>query len=184
MGDGRVRPPEPPPSEEDYWRSVLARATGSELDLHRTRRFLERLSRRAHVASLFSDVRLTLERLRSEGRLLGVLTNSGRSEEELRSTLERHGILSFFAAVVSSGSVGSSKPDPSFFRRAVDRLGVAVHEAFYVGDLAYTDAKAARAAGLRSVWLHRDGTGFGDDPPEITSLHELPRFVAQLDGAP
>jgi HAD superfamily hydrolase (TIGR01509 family) len=165
--------PQPPP-EEEYWRTVLARALGGELDLSAARRFADRLRRRARSSRLFSDVRRTLDRLKADRLTLGALSNSRRPVAELRESLERLDILHYFHAVLSSGSEGVSKPDPSFFRRAAARLGVAPSETFYVGDLAFTDARAAAAAGLGSVWLHRDGTGFGEDPPEITSLLELP----------
>ena len=169
-------------SPDEYWRQVLGRAAGGELPLSSAHRFVERLERLPRVAQLFSDVRRTLERLRTEGRRLGIISNS-RSESALRELLESVGILEYFQAIVSSGSEGVAKPDPEIFRRAVSRLGVGVDEAFYVGDLAFTDAKAAERAGLASVWLHRDGTGFGTDPPEITSLSELPRWVARLESA-
>lgn len=172
---------EPRRSTDEYWRQVLARATGGDLPVSVGRRFVERLERLPRVAHLFSDVRRTLDRLRSEGRRLGIISNS-RSESSLRELLEPVGILGQFQAIVSSGSEGVAKPDPEIFRRAVGRLGVGVDEAFYVGDLAYTDAKAAQRAGLASVWLNRGGTGFGTDPPEITSLSELPRWVARLEG--
>jgi putative hydrolase of the HAD superfamily len=173
---------DPRPTTDEYWRQVLERASGRELPTTVAQRFVERLERLPRVAHLFSDVRRTLERLRSEGRRLGIISNS-RSEWALREMLESVGILGYFQAVVSSGSEGVEKPDPEIFRRAVLRLGVGVDEAFYVGDLAYTDARAAERAGLAAVWLNRDGTGFGTDPPEITSLSELPRWVARLEGA-
>jgi HAD superfamily hydrolase (TIGR01549 family) len=169
-------------STDEYWRQVLGMASGQELPISVGRRFVERLERLPRVAHLFSDVRRTLDRLRSERRRLGILSNA-RSDSALRDLLESVGILSYFQAIVASGSEGVAKPDPEIFRRAVTRLGVGVGEAFYVGDLAYTDAKAAERAGLGAVWLHRDGTGFGTDPPEITSLSELPRWMAKLEGA-
>ena len=113
-------------------------------------------------------MRRCLERLKRDGRALGVVSNSW-SEAGVRETLQKARILGYFSVIVSSGTEGISKPDPEIFRRAVSRIGVRADEAFYVGDLPYTDAKAAASAGLRSVWLNRDGDGFGEDPPEITS---------------
>ena len=63
-------------------------------------------------------------------------------------------------------------------------MAVKPDETLYVGNLAYTDAKAATAAGLHGVWLNRFGWGFGEEPPEITSLTELPAFVRRVrDGS-
>jgi len=129
---------------------------------------------------LFSDTRRCLDELRSAHRELGVVSNS-TSEAHVRRILDRVGILEYFSRVVSSGTEGVSKPDPEIFRRAVHRMNVKPEEALYVGNLAFTDAKGAAAAGLHSVWLNREGTGFGDDPPEIMSLLEVPLWVARIE---
>jgi putative hydrolase of the HAD superfamily len=50
-----------------------------------------------------------------------------------------------------------------------------------VGDLPYTDVRAAQAAGLRAVWLNRAGTGLGANLPEVTSLTEIPGHIAQIE---
>jgi len=110
-----------------------------------------------------------------------VVSNS-TSEARVRAILDRAGIVDFFARVVSSGTEGVAKPDPEIFHRAVGRLEVRPEEALYVGNLANTDARGARAAGLHAVWLNRDGTGLGIDPPEITSLLEVPLCVHLLDA--
>ncbi|MCI4349619.1 MAG: HAD family hydrolase [Thermoplasmata archaeon] len=172
--------PGPPVAWVPFWTAILERVADRRLPAGTVAQFLERLERRPRAVHLFSDVRRTLERLRGQGRVLAVVSNS-RSEANVRELLERAGIVAFFATVVSSGTEKVAKPDPEIFRRALARLDARAEETFYVGDLAFTDAKAAASAGLASVWLHRDGTGFGADPPEITSLTELPRTIARLE---
>jgi FMN phosphatase YigB (HAD superfamily) len=166
---------------EKVWRQILERATGGPVDLPRVSRFVTCIRERGSMAHLFSDVPRCLDTLRGAGYRMGVISNSP-SEEWVRSLLGKVRILEYFEAVVSSGTEGIAKPDPEIFRRAARRLGVAPTEAFHVGNLAHVDAKAALAAGLHAVWLHRDGTGFGEDPPEITSLSELPGELAALGG--
>ena len=168
-------------SVERFWAAVLERAAGRPVAPTVTERFFEQTRRWSPVPRLYSDTTRCLTQLREEGRAMGVVSNS-RSEESVRATLRATGIHDFFRVVVSSGTEGVAKPDPEIFRRAVERLRIPLEECFYVGNLAYTDAKAARSAGLRSAWLHRDGWGFGDDPPEITSLTELPFHLWELEG--
>ncbi|HEV2167117.1 MAG TPA: HAD family hydrolase, partial [Thermoplasmata archaeon] len=74
-------------SPDEYWREVLGRASGKEVPLSAAHRFVERIERLPRVAQLFSDVRRTLERLKSEGRRLGIISNS-RSEGALKELLE------------------------------------------------------------------------------------------------
>ena len=177
-GDPPAGPPEDPVVE--FWRQVLSRATGTEVTTEVSHRYCEAVKDLDWPHQLFSDVRRCLETLRHERRLLGIVSNS-TSEASVRRILYRTGILEYFRQVVSSGTEGVAKPDAEIFHRAVRRLGVTPSAALYVGNLAFTDAVAAAAAGLHSVWLNRQGTGFGENPPEITSLLEVPLVVRRLE---
>jgi HAD superfamily hydrolase (TIGR01509 family) len=165
---------------ESLWGQVLDRASGEKVDPDLVRAFLDRGLKERSPARLFSDARRCLVQVRDQGRRLGVISNS-RSEEHVRELLREARIEAFFEAVVSSGTERVAKPDPEIFRRAAARMRVDPAHAFHIGDLAFRDAKAARAAGFGSVWLNRDGWGFGEDPPEITSLTELPAYLEGLE---
>ncbi|MGI0140835.1 MAG: HAD family hydrolase [Thermoplasmata archaeon] len=166
----------------EFWRRTLTAASSHEVSTATAERFVADVRRGEPPARLFSDVRRCLDELRADHRELGVISNSS-SEASVRRLLDRTGVIDFFTTVTSSGTEGVRKPDPEIFRRALARAHVEAGESFYVGNLAHTDAEAARAAGLGSVWLHRYGTGFNLDPPEITSLLEVPNWVRRLEGA-
>jgi putative hydrolase of the HAD superfamily len=167
----------------DFWRRVLSRASGKEIDRRTAVRYLALVRESEKPVRLFSDVRRCLDQLRSERRTLGVVSNS-TSEASVRRILDRVGILDYFERVVSSGTEGVSKPDPEIFRRATTRVGVPPGETLYVGNLPTTDARGAARAGLHSVWLNREGMGLGDDPPEIMSLLEVPLVISRLEQGP
>jgi 2-haloalkanoic acid dehalogenase type II len=176
---------QPPDGDRDaliveFWRRVLARAAGKEVTSAVAEKFVRAVRTADLPVRLFSDTRRCLEELRSARRELGVVSNSS-SEATVRRILDRVGILDYFSRVVSSGTEGVAKPDPEIFHRALRRMNVRAEETLFVGNLAFTDAKAARRAGLHAVWLNREGTGFGDDPPEIMSLLEVPLVVARLE---
>jgi HAD superfamily hydrolase (TIGR01509 family) len=173
--DGSVR--------RNLWAEVLERAAGRPVPDETGVAFLERFRASAFAPPLFSDARYCLERFQEEGTALGVVSNSD-SAGRVEGHLKRVGIGRFFSTIVSSGTEGVAKPDPRIFRIGVERLGVPAERALYVGDLAYADAKAASSAGLNGVWLNRFGWGFGDDPPEITSLTELPGYARRLGERP
>jgi putative hydrolase of the HAD superfamily len=167
----------------DFWRRTLGRAATKDVSEETARKFLSAVHETERPVRLFSDARRCLDILRAEHRALGVVSNSS-SEASVRRILDRVGILDYFTRILSSGTEGVEKPDPEIFRRAVQRLEVRPEEAVYVGNLAHTDAKAADAAGLHGVWLNREGFGYGEDPPEIMSLLELPLVVRRFeDGA-
>ncbi len=169
------------PEVVDFWQEVLTEAAQGEVPRRLAERFLERYFAEPRDGELYSDVVRCLDELHRERRQLGVISNS-RSEASVRRHLAAAGIVERFSVVVSSGTEGVEKPDRAIFDRAAARLGVGNAESFHVGDLAYTDARGAALAGYRSVWLHRDGTGFGEDPPEITSLSELPGYLREIEG--
>jgi len=165
----------------DFWRRTLSRAAGKDVDEATTRRFMKAVREEERPVRLYSDARRCLDLLRGERRRLAVVSNS-TSEANVRRILDRVGILDYFERVVSSGTEGVEKPDPEIFRRALQKLSVRPAEALYVGNLARTDAKAAAAAGLFGIWLNREGFGYGEDPPEITSLLEVPLMVRKAEA--
>ena len=86
--------------------------------------------------------------------------------------------------------MGVAKPNPGFYRLALDEAGVRPEEALMVGDSYRADVHGAWAAGMDAVWLNRhEGMNITpDDEPlptdvrQIRSLDELPRIVR--DGGP
>jgi len=104
--------------------------------------------------TLFPDVIGALAQLRSAGHPLAVLTNG--SSDRQRDKLSATGLEQLFDVVVISGEVGLGKPDPRIFRRALAELGACPSDATMVGDNRAKDVDAARAVGLRAIWLNRD----------------------------
>ncbi|HTZ61501.1 MAG TPA: HAD family hydrolase [Thermoplasmata archaeon] len=169
-------------SYTEFWRRTLSKAAGRPVEVGVAERFLALTREAPGFYRLYSDSRRCLEHLRAEGRRLAIVSNSS-SEARCRAILHETGILPYFDRVVSSGTEGVEKPDPEIFHRALRRMGVEPAQAFYVGNLAFTDAQAAREAGLGSVWLNRAGLGMAYDPPEISSLLELPLWVRHAEQA-
>lgn len=167
-------------SDEEYWRKVLEGAAGKTISENQWNVFYQATSTHQFPAHLFSDVRICLDELKGNRLQLGVVTNY-ISEQSARELLAREGVLGYFETVVASGTERVAKPDPRIFQRGVERLKVQPPETLYVGDKPFTDVRAAERAGLRGLWLHRDGTGYGEDPPEITSLAEVPIWITQFE---
>jgi putative hydrolase of the HAD superfamily len=167
-------------SEEEIWRKVLDGATGTSIPESQWTVFYQATLAHQFPAHLFSDVRLCLDELKGSRIKLGVVTNH-ISEQSARELLAHEGVLGYFETVVASGTERVAKPDPRIFLRGVERLKVEPLEALYVGEKPYTDVRAAEMAGLHGLWLHRDGTGYGEDPPEITSLAEVPIWITQFE---
>jgi len=79
--------------------------------------------------------------------------------------------------ILISEAVRAYKPHPLVFQSALRRLGLQPHEVLHVGDSDVDDVKGAKAAGLRVVWVNRDGRPRHPDVPppdfEIPDLNGL-----------
>lgn len=95
--------------------------------------------------------RATLERLRSEGYKLALVSNYAHTGV-LRDALKRLEILDPFDALIVSADVGYLKPHQRIYDAAIEALGVEKSEAVMVGNDPLCDVIGAKHAGLRAVW--------------------------------
>lgn len=72
--------------------------------------------------------------------------------------LEIIGLAQHFKVSIAASEFGVAKPDASIFLAGCKALGVAPHEAVYVGDDLYFDVTGAQDAGMRAVWMNRRGS--------------------------
>jgi putative hydrolase of the HAD superfamily len=121
--------------------------------------------------ALFEDVPPVLDRLRSAGLTLGVVSNF---EEWLERLLERLGVREYFEVRVISGVEGLEKPDPRIFELAMERAGVAAADSVYVGDNPEFDVVPALALGMFPVLIDRRDRFPDASVARIASLDELP----------
>jgi putative hydrolase of the HAD superfamily len=123
---------------------------------------------------LFGDALPMLDALGGDWSL-AILTNGASCLQ--REKLVGTGLLERFAVVVASGDLGVGKPAGEIFARALRLLGVERSQAVMVGDSYANDVEGARAAGLRAVWLDRDGAAAGKGQ-RIETLGQLPAVLA------
>jgi putative hydrolase of the HAD superfamily len=125
---------------------------------------------------------------RASGLRLALLCNTGRTPgkvlREILGTLE---MKPFFDVLCFSDEIRLRKPATEFFTRALQRLGVRPDEAVHVGDMPDTDLKGAKAAGMRTIHLRREGRD--EAPPgmadfTIASMADLPAVLGKLLTAP
>jgi len=107
----------------------------------------------------FPETESVLRELRSLGIDLAIITNSpwDTPSEALYSDLARYGLRDMFSAFIGSGEVPWRKPNPEFMWAAASELRVASECCLVVGDNIMADIGGARAAGMRSAWVSRDG---------------------------
>jgi pyrophosphatase PpaX len=96
----------------------------------------------------FPDAAETVAELERRGYGLAIVT-SKRRRLAMRG-MELCGLVSHFDVIVTPEDVTEAKPHPEPVLFALERLGVAPHEALFVGDSPH-DVAAGRAAGARTA---------------------------------
>lgn len=95
--------------------------------------------------------------------------------------LQRVGLAAYFRFGLSASEHGAAKPDPGIYHAACRRLAVAPEDVLHVGDDAHADVIGARRAGLRAVWLNRDGIAWsaGESAPDLV-VRDLAELADRL----
>ena len=173
------------PEVEDDW--MLGGAAGSELSalawretletcgiedgaaLHLALEVWELQERGAHA--LFPEVPAMLDAFAAAGVPVGVVSNGASSVQ--RGKLRALGIEGRFDPIVISSEIGVAKPDPAAFEHAVAMAEVDPALTWFVGDNLRTDVLGAARAGLRTVWVDREGRGLPTDQPQLEPAADL-----------
>lgn len=124
--------------------------------------------------------------LEQRGTAMGCVTNTILLEEAIAELLERLGLRRYLRSMVVSSNTDFRKPHESLFRRALEDLGVAPHEALFVGDRLIDDISGAKAIGMRAVLTHQyrqeplAGAKVAPDGV-LQRLAELPELIERLE---
>lgn len=121
---------------------------------------------------LFPEARPALVALRQRFTLIAV-TNGN-------ANLDKIGIRGLFDGVVSAATAGAAKPARAIFDMAVAAGGASAEQTIHVGDHPLYDVHGAREAGLRAVWVNRNGDAWPEEYPaadaevqHVGELHDL-----------
>jgi len=120
---------------------------------------------------LFPEVLPTLTELRTRGLELGIVSNF---DTRLFDVLRGLGIADCFDTVTISSLAHAAKPAPKIFELALEKHAVDAADAMHVGDSITDDVEGARKAGLKAVWLARNGK---QPPPGVAAIRTLDELL-------
>jgi 2-haloacid dehalogenase len=127
----------------------------------------------------YPDAADALARLTLAGHTPSALTNS--PAEGARSALREAGLLDHFHAVISVEAVNAYKPDPRVYAHALELLGTAAAETWFVAGH-WWDVAGAKRAGLRTAWIGRDEGALLETVPtpdvHVADLKEAAEAIA------
>ncbi len=130
----------------------------------------------------YADVKPVLTELRSQGYLIGLLTDNPplSQKQKLQST----GLESFFDAMHFTKESGFEKPDPQGFMQIRKKLKVEANECCMVGDHLYKDIVGGYTSGFGALcWLQRSGGLYNFDEGLFRKLHPEINFHRFADMA-
>ena len=131
--------------------ATLYAIAGHSLPPEETEAVVRRLLHPAGEVEKFPDVAPALARLQAANLPWGVVTSL--PNDAARWLLRRVGIDQ--SHLLLTGEAAPILPDRSAFRGAADRMGFPVEKVAFVGELFWSDTRAAARAGLPAILLDR-----------------------------
>lgn len=131
------------------------------------------------MLKLYEGIPGLLEALLGAGVRLGLVTSKSRYTTQMAFDLT--GIEGYFDASVCADESAGNKPSPEPILACLDRIGVSVDEAAYVGD-SPSDIQAARAACVDAIavsWGVFDTDTLEAEKPDVL-VHTIPELAEVL----
>ncbi len=161
-----------------------------EVNAETMRSFAERQTR-AVVDSLpiRDDTLETLAGLKERGLYVAIVSNI--DDEQLEPLVSKHGLDNVLDDWTSSEEARSCKPHARIYHYSLEKAGLGVDDALFVGDSLHHDVAGASAVGMRSVRIGEpdthaplsQGLEITAQPDyEIRNLSELLRIVDELNA--
>jgi FMN phosphatase YigB (HAD superfamily) len=168
-------PPADATAYHDALREMLFAIAGRPLPEPETEAVLARFPKYPGPVEAFPDVRPCLETLQGRGIRMGVLV--GTAYPRARELLGRLRLTEQLPEVFGDGGEEPRPPVAAAFRAACAKLEVQSDETAFVGDLFWSDARAASRAGLHGVLLDRNDWWSRLESVRVRSLTELPALL-------
>ena len=151
----------------------------AEQATHWANRAFEYFHQHRNDVEPYSEVRDMLTALKASGYMVGALSN-GNAE------IGRTPLAQWFDFQYNADTVGTAKPHPLMFEKALAHAGVTAAETVHIGDHPINDVKAAKALGIKTIWVNPEDLDY-PHPIEadliVEDLAQLPAAIARLAAA-
>ncbi|HUV30372.1 MAG TPA: HAD family hydrolase [Acidobacteriota bacterium] len=131
----------------------------------------------------FEDTVPTLQTLRGQFPVIGLVSNTVFPEEAHLRELDRFGISPYLDFTLFSSTFKLRKPHPDIFYRAANLAGYAPSECVYVGDRYVEDVQGPNAVGMPAVLKVKPGRVYPDDmPAAVRRIDTLSGLLEHLEN--
>ncbi|MCW1969891.1 MAG: HAD family hydrolase [Anaerolineae bacterium] len=127
---------------------------------------------------LFADTFTVLEKLRSDGFTLGLVTNRTGEVDTYATKLR---IREYFHFTLTGGQANSYKPNPAIFHQALRMAGnIPPEQTLYIGDNYFADVCGARGVGMDAVLIDPRNCFVGMHPNRVRHLRDVLKYIEQM----
>jgi FMN phosphatase YigB (HAD superfamily) len=154
-----------------HLKETLAEIAGHSLPGTEVEAVVDRFLHPAGVFESYPDAQPTIDALVARGERVGVVTQL--PEAVARNALKRAGLADSLLVLHGEESPDSVLPFPAAFRVACGRLNVKPKGTRYVGDLFWSDVRAAGRAGLDAILLDRSDAWSRISAQKIRTLRDV-----------
>jgi len=132
--------------------------------------------------TVYADAHATLEKIKSKGKKIGLVSNTYFPENYHLGELKRFGLLPLFDFTIFSVSFGYRKPHRSIYTEAARRLDLEPDRILFVGDRYVEDCLGPKESGMNAILKYREGRDYPDPMDDnqvvVESLTELLNYIA------
>lgn len=118
-------------------------------------RGVEAMSQDDNTVEIIEGVPETIQQLKSQGYILGIITDTALSLSRKLKWFEQYGFGHVWDAVISSKEMGIRKPSPLMYKKAIDQTGICARDAAFVGHKK-TELDGAKAVGMQTIAFNND----------------------------
>ena len=130
-----------------------------------------------HAVTPYENVVELLQSLKDHGYLIGALSNGN-------ADVKRTAIGPWFDFQFNADGVGTAKPHPLMFEKALQHAGVKPNEVVHIGDHPINDVQGAKSLGIHTIWVNPEGLEWEmpiDADRRANCLSEIPALVESFN---
>ncbi len=126
----------------------------------------------------YQDGKAALIGLKQLGLKIGIVANQPAASAE---RLKKDNLFDLIDFLGISALVGLEKPDPAFFKLAINELDLPADQIIHIGNRIDTDVNPAKSLGMKTVWVRR---GEANPNPSEADLEAADITVGDLKNLP
>ena len=127
------------------------------------------------TVAIFDGVPETMQRLKHQGYLLGMITDTALPISTKLDWFDQYGFGQIWDVVISSKEIGMRKPAPILYEEAIKQTRLTACETAFIGHKAY-ELEGARAVGMKTIAFNYEKEAQADE--YIENFDELLPLLA------